>query len=80
MICPDYAKEGSQFCNAPSGKQSLCTYPQSAPRLFTITMALSFHGAQAVKTRKAEIITSSPKIALLKLIIGPLFEKSQRQG
>jgi hypothetical protein len=43
-------------------------------------MALSFHGARAVKTRETEIITSSPKIVLSELRIGLLFEKSQRQG
>ena len=80
MAWPDHANTGSQICHAPSGKHSFGTYAQGAPGLFTGTMALSFHGARAVKTRKAEIITSSPKITLSWLRIGLLFEKSQRQG
>jgi hypothetical protein len=80
MAWPDHAKAVSQICNAPSEKHSFGTYAQSAPGLFTGIMALSFHGARAVKTRETEIITSSPKIAFSDLRIGLLFEKSQRQG
>ena len=80
MAWPDHAKPASQICNAPAGKQSFGTYAQGTLGLFTEAVALSFHEAQAVKTRKAEIITSSPNIALSELRISPLFEKSQRQG
>lgn len=80
MAWPDCAKAGSQICNATAGNHRFGTYAQSVSGLFTGTLALSFHEARAVKTRKIEIITSSPKIALSRLRIGLLFEKSQRQG